>query len=135
VTVPVATASGPLTLKEFFDGVRAGRLVVQRCAGCGEPAVPPKRLCPACHGGEWERLTLGGEGEVASFTVIRVPPGRLAADAPYAIVVVRFPEGVSLLGRTTGLALEALRVGLPVRFVPPTDPAADPPVVTFAPRP
>lgn len=134
MTAPAAIAGGALTLKEFFDGVRAGRLVVQRCAGCGEPAVPPKLLCPGCHGREWERMALGGEGEVDSFTVIRVPPGRLAAEAPYAIVVVRFPEGVALLGRTTGLALEALRVGLPVRFVPPTDPAADPPVVTFAPR-
>jgi uncharacterized OB-fold protein len=62
----------------------------------------------------------------------------MAAEAPYAIVVVRFPEGVSLLGRTTGLPLEGLRVGLPVRFVPPTDPPSDPkiepPVITFGPR-
>jgi uncharacterized OB-fold protein len=127
-------ASGALTLKEFFDGVRAGRLVVQRCGSCGTPAVPPKAFCPVCQRREWERTPLEGAGEVASYTVIRVPPGRLAAEAPYAIVVVRFPEGVSLLGRTTGLALDALRVGLPVRFVPPADPALEPPVVTFAPR-
>jgi len=71
---------------------------------------------------------------VASFTVIRVPPARLTAEAPYAVVVVRFPEGVQLLGRLDGLPLEALRVGLPVRLVPSRDPAANPPVVTFAPR-
>ncbi len=128
-----ASAAGTLTLGEFFEGVRAGQLVVQRCGGCGELAVPPRAFCPACHGREWTRLTLGGEGEVTSYTVIRVPPGPLAGQAPYAIVVVRFPEGVALLGRTTGIPLEALRVGLPVRFAPPP-PAADPPVITFAPR-
>jgi hypothetical protein len=131
--VPAAVSgSGALTVKEFFDGVRAGRLMVQRCTACGELAVPPKRLCPGCHGREWERVPLGSEGEIASFTVIRVAPGRLAGEAPYAIVVVRFPEGVSLLGRTTGIPLEALRVGLPVRFVPPPDRATEPVVITFA---
>jgi uncharacterized OB-fold protein len=135
VTSPPATASGaPLTLAEFFEGVRAGRLVVQRCTACGELAVPPKLRCPACRAGGWERVGLGGEGEIASFTVIRVPPGPLAGEAPYAIAVVRFPEGVALLGRVTGVPLEALRVGLPLRFVAPTDPAAQPPVITFVPR-
>jgi 3-oxo-4,17-pregnadiene-20-carboxyl-CoA hydratase alpha subunit len=134
VSVPATATSGALTLKEFFDGVRAGRLTVQRCGGCGALAVPPKAFCPVCHRREWERTPIEGAGEVASYTVIRVPPGRLAAEAPYAIVVVRFAEGVSLLGRMTGLPLEALRVGLPVRFVPPADPTADPPVVLFAPR-
>jgi uncharacterized OB-fold protein len=135
VSAPGATVGAAPSLTEFFDGARAGRLVVQRCARCGEPAVPPKALCPACHAGEWTRLPLAGEGEVASFTVIRVPPGRLAADAPYAIVVVRFPEAVSLLGRTRDVPLEALRVGLPVRFAGTADPAAHPPVILFGPRP
>jgi uncharacterized OB-fold protein len=65
--------------------------------------------------------------------VIRVPPGRQAAEAPYAIVVVRLTEGVSLLGRTAGIPLDALRVGLPVRFLPPADRTAEPVVITFAP--
>ena len=123
-----------LTLREFFDGVRAGRLVVQRCAACGELAVPPKAVCGACQGGEWERAPLGGVGTVASFTVIRVAPPRLAAEAPYVIAVVRMAEGVSLLGRMAGVAIDGVRVGLPARFVPPAEPGADPPVITFRPR-
>ncbi|HEV8309809.1 MAG TPA: Zn-ribbon domain-containing OB-fold protein [Methylomirabilota bacterium] len=123
-----------LTLKEFFEGVRAGRLVVQRCTACESLAVPPKALCPACHARAWERVPLQGEGEVASYTVIRVPPAPLAGQAPYAIAVVRFPEGVSLLGRLTGVAVDAVRVGLPVRFIAPADPTTDPPIITFTPR-
>lgn len=130
---PAAEAAAAMTIREFFDGVRAGRLTVQRCAGCGALAVPPKAICEACEATAWARAPLGGDGTVASFTVIRVPPARLAAEAPYAIVVARMAEGVSLLGRFAGAPLDALRVGLPVRFVPPPA-GVDPPVITFAPR-
>jgi uncharacterized OB-fold protein len=130
---PGAGAAAPLTLGEFFAGVREGRVTVQRCGACGALAIPPRVSCAECHAATWARQPLGGDGEVASFTVIRVPPGRLAAEAPYAVVVVRMAEGVSLLGRLTA-PLEAARVGLPVRLVAPAAPAAEPPVVTFAAR-
>jgi uncharacterized OB-fold protein len=125
---------GGLTLEAFFAEARAGRLVVQRCAACGTLAVPPRAFCAECQGAAWERTPLAGDGEIASYTVIRVPPAPLVGQAPYAIAVVRFPEGASLLGRVTGVPLEALRVGLPVRYAGPADPAADPPVLTFAAR-
>jgi uncharacterized OB-fold protein len=134
--VKSATAGGEsgLSIREFFEGARAGRLTVQRCRGCGELAVPPRVVCASCQGLVWERAGLGGEGTVTSFTVIRVPPAGLAAEAPYGVVVVRMSEGVTLLGRTAGIPAaalaETLRVGLPVRFVPS---AADPPLLTFTP--
>ena len=63
-------------------------------------------------------MPLSGEGEIASFTVIRVAPRAHAAEAPYAIAAVRLKEGVSLLGRVVEIPLEKLAVGLPVRFRP-----------------
>lgn len=129
-----AAPPGSLSLKEFFDEVRGGRLVVQRCAGCGELAVPPKVNCAACHGRAWERLPLAGDGEVASYTVIRVPPGALQAEAPYPIAIVRMREGVSLLGRTEGVAPEGLSIGLPVRFAGARSGGDGTPVIVFAPR-
>jgi uncharacterized protein len=134
VSAPAATADATraMSTREFFDGVRDGRLVVQRCAACGALAVPPKAVCPGCEGLRWDRATLTGNGEIASFTVIRVPPARLAALAPYVVAVVRMAEGVSLLGRLTGVPLDAVHVGLAVRFAgSPAD--ADPPVITFGP--
>jgi uncharacterized OB-fold protein len=119
--------------REFLEGVREGRLVVQRCGACGALAVPPKAVCPDCESRAWERVPLSGDGEVASFTVIRVAPPRLAAEVPYAIVVARMAEGVSLLGRLAGAPVDAVRVGMPVRLVPPPA-GTDPPVVTFRPR-
>jgi uncharacterized OB-fold protein len=129
----VVAPRGAMTTGEFFAGVREGRLVVQRCAACGALWVPPKALCPSCEGESWDRTLLGGEGKVASYTVIRVPPSRLAAEAPYVVTVVRMTEGVSLLGRLAGVPVDAVRVGMPVRFVAPPV-GADPPVLAFHPR-
>jgi hypothetical protein len=42
-------------------------------------------------------------------------------------------EGVSLLGRLAGAPIDAVRVGMPVRFVAPAA-GADPAVVSFRPR-
>ena len=135
MSVPAATADAArgMTTREFFDGVRAGSLVVQRCAACHTLTVPPKVVCPECEGFAWERAPLGGDGEIASYTVIRVAPAQYAADAPYVIAVVRMTEGVSLLGRLTGVPVDSARVGLPVRFAGGAA-NADPPVITFRPR-
>ena len=129
---PIETGR-PMTVREFFDGVRAARLVVQRCAACGALAIPPKVVCPACEGIRWERATLGGDGELASYTVIRVPPGHLAAEAPYVVAIARMAEGVSLLGRLTGVPVDAVEFGMPVRFAGAL-PGAEPTVIAFHPR-
>jgi uncharacterized OB-fold protein len=126
-----APAQAALSLADFFAGVRTGRVRVQRCTACGEHAVPPKAFCPSCGAASWDSVVLAGDGEIASFTVIRVPPKTLAAEAPYCIVVARMTEGVSLTGRLSGVPLEAIRVGLPVRLATPAHAAADPPVITF----
>lgn len=107
-----------VTLKAFFEEARAGRLTGIRCGRCGEIAVPPKEFCPACQERAWELVPLGGHGTIASFTVIRVPPRGRAEEAPYAVAVVKLDEGVSLLGRILDIPLDALKVGMPVRFRP-----------------
>jgi uncharacterized OB-fold protein len=107
-----------ITLHTFFERAREGRLTGVRCRKCGELAIPPKELCPACHERAWEPVPLGGEGTIASYTVIRVAPRAYAAEAPYAIAVVKLKEGVSLLGRLVDIPLEKLAIGLPVRFRP-----------------
>lgn len=107
-----------ITARAFFERVGAGQLMALRCGACGELAIPPRLLCPACHARAWQPLTLGGEGTIASFTVIRVAPRAHTPDAPYAIAVVKLKEGVSILGRIADIPLDKIAVGLPVRFRP-----------------
>jgi uncharacterized OB-fold protein len=107
-----------VTLGRFFEQVRDGELTAIRCGGCGALAVPPRELCPECGARRWEPVPLSGEGTIASYTIIRVAPRGHAGEAPYAIAAVRMREGVSLLGRVVGVPLDALAIGLHVRFRP-----------------
>jgi len=107
-----------ITLQTFFERARDGRLTAVRCRKCGELALPPRQFCPACGERAWEAVRLSGEGAIESFTVIRVAPRAHAADAPYAIAVVKLTEGVSLLGRIVDISLEKIAIGVPVRFRP-----------------
>jgi len=107
-----------VSLGQFFEQVRDGALTAIRCRNCGTLAVPPKELCPECGARRWEPVPLSGEGTIASYTIIRVAPRGHADEAPYAIAAVRLREGVSLLGRVVDVPLDALAIGLPVRFRP-----------------
>ena len=107
-----------VTLQDFFEQARDGRLIGIKCGRCGALAIPPKELCPECGHRGWSTVPLSGTGAIASFTVIRVAPRGHAGDAPYAIAAVRLAEGVSLLGRVVDVPLDRLAVGLKVRFRP-----------------
>lgn len=110
---------GPVVhLHRFFEEARAGRLTGIRCGRCGDLALPPKEFCPACGERSWEAVALGGDGAVASYTVIRVAPRGFTGQTPYAIAVVHLTEGPSLIGRVVDVPLDALRIGLAVRFRP-----------------
>lgn len=108
----------PITLQTFFERAREGTLTGIKCGGCGTLAIPPRELCPACGERQWSPVRLSGDGEIVSFTVIRIPPRGHAGDAPYAIAAVRLVEGVSVLGRVVDIPFDDLVIGRKVRFRP-----------------
>jgi uncharacterized OB-fold protein len=120
-----------VTIGRFFEHVRDGALTAIRCEACGALAVPPKELCPECGARRWVPVPLSGEGTIASYTIIRVAPRGHADEAPYAIAAVCLREGVSLLGRIVDIPLDALAIGLAVRFRPIV--VKNRPVVGFGP--
>jgi len=107
-----------ITQQGFFEQAREGKLIGIKCARCGALAIPPRELCPECGHRQWVPITLSGDGEIASFTVIRIAPRSHGGEAPYAIAAVRLVEGVSLLGRIVDIPFEDLAIGRKVRFRP-----------------
>jgi uncharacterized OB-fold protein len=107
-----------LTLSAFFERAREGKLTGIRCGGCGALAIPPRELCAECGQRRWSVVPLSGDGEIASFTVIRIAPRGHAGDAPYAIAAVRLLEGVSVLARIVDIPFDELAIGRKVRFRP-----------------
>ena len=116
----------------FWDAAREGRLVTQRCAGCGRLQHPPRPMCPSCHGLELEIVELTGTGVVYSYSILHHPQ-HPSFDYPVVAALIDLDEGVRILSNLVDVPPEDVRIGMPVevRFVPTRDEMAVP---VFSPR-
>ena len=121
-------------LAPFFAAARERKLVVQRCSGCGQLRFPPRELCSHCWSRETTWAPVSGRGEVFSFYWMHqiYHPG-VAAEVPYAVVIVALEEGPHVLSNMVDCSREELRIGLPVE-VTFEDASADVTLPKFRPR-
>ena len=97
----------------FFEGVAAGKLLVQRCAACGVLRHPPRPACPECRSLEWDTVESTGRGTVYSFVVVHYPQVP-AFDYPLPIALVELDEGTRLVADLVDVAPDDVRIGMPV---------------------
>jgi uncharacterized OB-fold protein len=95
----------------FWDGVRAHRLLIQRCAGCGVLRHPPRPMCPHCQSLEWDTIESSGRGTVFSFVIPHHPPLPWFPE-PYVVALVDLEEGTRLVTNIVGVAPDAVRIGM-----------------------
>ena len=79
----------------FWDGVAAGRLLIQRCADCGVLRHPPAPMCGACGSLAWDTAEASGRGRVYSW-MFSLHPNR-PDDAPRIVILVELEEGTRLV--------------------------------------
>lgn len=109
-SVPSDSAMGVIlpeahgALGEFWRGVADGKLLLQRCRGCGNVWHPPSDLCVKCQSLDIEWMPARGTGTLYSFTVVRHAVHPVVAQwIPYTLAVVTLDEGtrfLSLLGES-----------------------------------
>jgi uncharacterized protein len=100
----------------FWESLRRHSVEVQRCDSCGRFRYVPKEICAHCHSRSSTWTPIDGSGEVYTYTVVRrAPTPAYQSEAPYAIVHVTMREGFRMIGSTTGIELDAIRIGLPVK--------------------
>ena len=98
----------------FWDGVKAHRLLIQRCGGCGTLRHPPRPMCPHCHSLEWDSIEASGRGTVFSFVIPHHPPLPWFPES-YVVALVELEEGTRLVTNLVGVAPEHVSIGMPVR--------------------
>ena len=102
----------------YWEGLRAGRLLMQRCASCERLQFYPRPLCRHCTGTDLGWAEMAGTGKIYSFTVIhRAPFEAFKADVPYAYAVVELDEGPRVVATIETDDLDALAVDQPVTAV------------------
>lgn len=109
----------PLT-EPFWAAARAGRLVIQRCTGCGTFRHLPHVMCAVCQSPEHDWVESAGRGRVFTYTVVTHPVHAAVVDVvPYNVVVVELDDcgGVLVPGNVVGVAPEDVHVGMPVEVV------------------
>jgi hypothetical protein len=113
----VASVIAPLTDRDnrhFWNGVREGRFLLQRCSDCGALRHPPRPMCPQCQSLAWSSEPASGCGRIYSFVVSRHPTEPDAA--PRIVVLVELEEGVRAIGNLQGLDWREVRNEMPVEL-------------------
>jgi len=75
--------------QEFIDSAKSGKILAKKCKKCGELHLATISFCQKCGNNEFENSSLEGQGSVATFTIITVPPAGFEKYAPYAWVVLK----------------------------------------------
>lgn len=78
-----------------------GVLRVSTCGDCSRTEFPAQDACPAC-GGASPRARLTVPGLLTRLTTVLFPPPGGLVPVPYAVGVVEFAEGISIMGRVIG---------------------------------
>jgi uncharacterized OB-fold protein len=112
----------PFTAASFNQLVREKKLTGSRCVNCDALYLPPRAICPRCHGDQMAWVAMSGKGKLAAFTAVSVAPTFMTQqgygrDKPYVSGVVELEEGVKISARILGVdakSPETIRVGMPV---------------------
>ena len=83
------------------------RLMGARCSDCKALFVPPRALCPDCHGERMSWEAVSGRGRIAALTCMTMVSVGLAAegygpDRPYCTGVIALEEGPRVVARLAG---------------------------------
>jgi len=93
------------------------RLEAATCSGCGRVSYPPRVVCPACRGRSFTTTTLPREGNVVTFTIVRVPPRGFVEQSPLYIALVQLRDGTKLMVQLADIAdEEQVHPGMAVRL-------------------
>ena len=103
--------------RPYWDGLKAGKLMLQRCADCGKVRHYPRPMCDGCYSMNTDWVQASGKGTVHSYTISHHPfhPG-FKEEMPYVLITVDLEEGVRLNAQARGIGEGEVRVGMPVRI-------------------
>jgi uncharacterized OB-fold protein len=92
------------------------RMEAGKCTSCGTVWFPPRRICSECKGREFTTVVLPEEGEVETYTIIRVAPSGFGDLAPYAVGIVKLSDETRIMCQVVDCSPEEVKIGMPVRI-------------------
>jgi uncharacterized OB-fold protein len=102
------TVERPFTPASFDQFLKEKKLMGSHCAACNKDYLPPRAICPRCHGDQLTWVEFSGGARLAAFTSIYIAPTAMIAegygrDNPYLAGIVELDEGVKISAQVLGL--------------------------------
>ena len=101
--------------QHFWQGLRDGKLLIQRCKSCSTLRHPPQPMCEKCQSLQWDTVESAGKGTLYTYTVMHypeIPP----FDYPNVIVLVELDEGVRIASQLINCKPDAVQIGMKVEM-------------------
>ena len=87
--------------KPYWDGAKAGKLMLQRCNQCG-PYFYPRPFCPNCFSWDVEWFEASGRGKIYSYVISHRKLQHMK-ELPYIIAIIELEEGPRLMSNIIGV--------------------------------
>ena len=103
--------------ERFWEATEDEKLLLRRCADCGEAHHYPRSHCPFCFSEEVEWQEASGDGEVYTYTVTHQNSVPYDEATPYVLAYVELEEGPRMMTNVVGVEHEDVYVGQEVTVV------------------
>ena len=107
----IASPEPTVGTEPYWEGARAGKLLIRHCTACDRVHHYPRGLCPYCFSDKLDWKQASGKGKVYTYSVMRRAP------EPYVIAYVTLEEGVSMMTNIVDCDFDKLKIDQPVKVV------------------
>lgn len=105
----------------MLDAWAEGRLLIQRCSGCGTEFFYPRAVCPSCRSDDIAWQENGGEGTIVSFSLVHKGlPQVFLPQAPIVLAEIRLDSGATMIARVASSRQTEVAIGDRVGLVDPS---------------
>jgi uncharacterized OB-fold protein len=107
----IASPEPTVGTEAYWEGAKAGKLLLRHCTSCNRVHHYPRALCPYCFSDKLDWKEASGRGKIYTYSIMRRAP------EPYVIAYVTLDEGVSMMTNIVDCEFDKVKVDLPVRLV------------------
>ena len=104
--------------KQFWEGTKQHKLLIQECKDCGVKIFYPRKICPECWSPNLSWSKASGRGKIFSYSVTMAGvEDRFAADLPFILALVDLEEGVRMMTNIVDCKPDDISIGMDVEVV------------------
>jgi uncharacterized OB-fold protein len=111
VSRPVPKRDVYVPTKPFWDGARAGKLVLQFCKDTNRFQHPPRPVSIYTGSRNLEWREASGTGQIYACTIVRIPGPGVEGRLPLSVATVELEEGVRIIANIIGGNPEEVTIG------------------------